>query len=302
LEGDNLSFTSLGAIDAGGTKFLCGVGTADGEILEQIRIPTGEPVDTMERVVSFFRSHRQSLAAIGIASFGPLQLNPASPHYGYITSTPKTSWAYFDLLGAIRKAIAVPLALNTDVNAAALGESRWGAGQQLSNFMYVTVGTGIGGAALINSSILPGLGHVEMGHIRVPHDLIRDPFPGACPYHGDCLEGLASGSAIEARWKISPSEIPADHPAWGLQTEYLALACTNWICTILPERLILGGGAMRRELFPRLRSRVQVLLNGYFDFPQLTQHLEQYLVPPGLGANSGLLGALTLASAISRVS
>jgi len=264
----------LGAIEAGGTKFICAVGTPDGEILQQIRIATGTPAETIEQVLAFFRFQKESLAAIGIASFGPVQLNRNSPDYGFITSTPKLDWRNFDLLGAVRKGLRLPVAFDTDVNAAALAERHWGAARGLGSFMYVTVGTGIGGAAMIDGAILHGLSHPEMGHIRVPHDLIRDPFPGVCPYHGDCLEGLACGPAIEARWQASPDTLPPNHPAWPLEAEYLALACVNWICTLFPERVVFGGGVMRPDLFPALRAKVCDLLNGYLDVPQLTQDLD----------------------------
>ena len=196
----------LGAIEAGGTKFVCAVGTPEGDLLRQTRIPTSAPGETIEQVVEFFRSQGDALAAIGLASFGPVELNRNSPRYGFIGSTPKPGWQDFDLLGTVRSALPMPVAFNTDVNAAALAESRWGAAQGVPTSMYVTVGTGIGGAAMIDGSILHGLSHPEMGHIRIPHDLTRDPFPGVCPYHGDCLEGLASGPAIEARWNVSPPQ------------------------------------------------------------------------------------------------
>jgi fructokinase len=286
----------LGAIEAGGTKFVCAVGTPDGELLRQSLIPTGAPAETMERIRRFFQSEGEALAAVGIGSFGPLELDRGSSQYGYITSTPKSDWRHFDLLGAVRDVLQVPVALDTDVNAAALAESIWGAAQGHRNFLYVTVGTGIGGAAMIDGSILHGLSHPEMGHVRVPHDRTRDPFPGTCPYHGDCLEGLASGVAIEARWQTSPPMLPPDHQAWLLEAEYLALGCVNWICNLVPQKLVFGGGVMRTDLFPPIRSRVQNLMNGYLDLPQLTRDIDRYLVPSALGGSAGVLGALILAS------
>jgi fructokinase len=291
-----MSAVLLGAIEAGGTKFLCAVGTTEGELLRQARIPTSTPAETIERVVAFFRSQGEMPAAIGIGSFGPVELDRSSPHYGFIKSTPKTGWPHFDLLGAVQKALPVPLAFNTDVNAAALAESLWGATQGLRTSLYVTVGTGIGGAAMIDHSVLQGLSHPEMGHIRVPHDLTRDPFPGTCPYHGDCLEGLACGPAIETRWQASPPALPPDHPAWLLQAEYLALACTNWICTLSPHRIVLGGGLMRPHLFPLLRRHVASLMNNYLDVPELSDRVEQYIVPSALDDHAGVLGALALAA------
>jgi fructokinase len=177
-----------------------------------------------------------------------------------------------------------------------LAEARWGAAQGLQTAIYVTVGTGIGGGALVQGSLLHGLRHPEMGHIRVPHDRKSDPFPGLCPYHGDCLEGLASGPAIEARWGAEPSTLPADHPAFELEAEYLAHACINWICTLSPQRIVLGGGVMEPHLFPPLRKRTRALLNGYIDAPELADQIDAYIVPPALGNRSGILGALALAA------
>jgi fructokinase len=286
----------LGAIEAGGTKFVCAVGTAEGEIIQETRIPTSSPSETLDQVIAFFRPHAEALVAIGIGSFGPVQIDRTSAQYGFITSTPKEGWRTFDLLGTIRRAFPVPAGFDTDVNAAALAEARWGAAQGLRSSLYVTVGTGIGGGALIDGSPLHGLAHTEMGHIRIPHDLARDPFPGVCPFHADCLEGLASGPAMEARWHALASTLAPDHPAWLLEAEYLALACVNWICTISPQRIVLGGGVMRPHLFPPIHRRVGELLNNYLEVPQLTHEIDQYIVPSPLEGKAGLLGALELAS------
>ena len=286
----------LGAIEAGGTKFVCAVGTPSGTLLEQTRIPTRHPAETMRDVVSFFRERGGELRGLGIGSFGPLDLKPDSPTYGYITSTPKLPWRDFDVVGAIKEAFPVPIGFDTDVNAAALAESRWGAAQGHQNILYVTVGTGIGGGALIDGSLLHGLVHPEMGHIYVPHDRQADPFPGSCPYHGDCLEGLASGGAIAARWGVPPETLPSDHPAFRLEAQYLGVACMTWICMLSPEKIILGGGVMRPEMYPWIRSHAQTLLNGYVDAPQLQAQIGEYIVPPGLGDRAGILGALALAA------
>lgn len=291
----------FGAVEAGGTKFVCAVGTASGQLIDQISIPTGLPQETMERVAAFFSAH-MPLAAIGIGSFGPVQLNPNSPQFGFITNTPKTAWRYFDLLGTIRNALQVPVVIDTDVNVAALGEARRGAAEGLGTFLYVTVGTGIGGAVLIEGAPMQGLSHPEMGHIRVPHNLSQDPFPGICPYHGDCLEGLASGPAMESRWKTPPSTLASDHPAWALEADYLGLACVNWICTLSPERIVLGGGVMRPHLFPLIRMKVSSLLNDYLDAPELKQGLDRYIVPSPLDGRAGILGALLLASQTAHAS
>jgi fructokinase len=288
----------VGGIEAGGTKFICAIGTPSGELISETTIPTGAPEETMRQVIEFFRSAQESLkvAGIGIGSFGPVQLNPALPRYGYITSTPKQAWRDFDILGTVRDALGVPVALVTDVNAAALAESNWGAARDLPTFLYVTVGTGIGGGAMVEGRLLNGMTHPEMGHIRIPHDRSRDPFPGGCPYHGDCLEGLASAPALESRWGVSPVMLAPDHPAWVLEAEYLALGCVNWICTLSPERIVMGGGVMREHLFPLLRERVAALMNGYLDAPQLAAGIDQYIVPAALGNRAGVLGALALAS------
>jgi fructokinase len=291
----------FGAVEAGGTKFVCAVGTPSGELIDQISIPTGLPQETLGQVTAFFSAH-MPLAAIGIGAFGPVQLNPNSPQFGFITSTPKTDWRYFDLLGTIRNALQVPVVIDTDVNIAALGEARWGAAEGLGTFLYVTVGTGIGGAVLVGGEPLHGLSHPEMGHIRIPHNLSCDPFPGICPYHGDCLEGLASGPALESRWKTPPSQLAGGHPAWAIEAEYLGLACVNWICTLSPERIVLGGGVMRSHLFPLIRMKVSTLLNDYLDAPELKQALDRYIVPSLLEGRAGILGALLLASRATNAS
>ncbi|HEY2392544.1 MAG TPA: ROK family protein [Candidatus Angelobacter sp.] len=286
----------LGAIEAGGTKFCCAVGTPDGNVIREILIPTTTPEETMRQVIEFFLPQGGKLAAIGVGSFGPIQLNRDLPKYGCITNTPKNGWVDFDLLGSLQSAFPIPVALDTDVNVAALAEVYWGTAQGLNTFVYITVGTGIGGGALVEGNILHGLTHPEMGHIRIPHDKIRDPFPGICPYHGDCLEGLASGPALEARWGITANGLPQEHPAWSLEAEYLAMGCVNWICTLSPERVILGGGVMQqRHLFALIRDRVVLLLKGYLDAPEIIHNIDSFIVPSSLTGRSGILGALALA-------
>jgi fructokinase len=290
---------TLGAVEAGGTKFVCIVGSGPGDIREEVRFPTATPAETLERTLAFFRAAQERagrIAAIGIASFGPVDLHPESPTFGFITSTPKPGWANVDIVGAIRDALGVPVGFDTDVNAAALGEWRWGAAQGLDTFIYLTIGTGIGGGGLVNGRVLHGLVHPEMGHVRIPHDLGADPFAGVCPFHGDCLEGLASGPAIGARWLQRAEDLPRDHQAWTLEAHYLALALVNFICTLSPERIILGGGVMANaHLFPLLRRRVVDLLANYVRAPAIVQRIDSYIVPPGLGTRAGVLGALALA-------
>ena len=286
-----------GGIEAGGTKIMCAAGTGPSDLHAQISFPTTTPTETIERIIAFFQQQRAlPLVAIGIGSFGPIALHPHASNYGSITSTPKPGWANVDIVGPIGRALGVPVGFDTDTNAAALAEGRWGAAQDLTTFLYLTVGTGIGGGGVSNNQLIHGLLHPEMGHIRVPHDLQADPFPGVCPYHGDCLEGLASGPALLARWGAPGETLPSDHPAWALQAHYLALACVNFICTLSPERIILGGGVMNQsQLFPLIQREVQVLLGGYIQASVLLQQIDTYIVPPHLGKQAGMLGALVLA-------
>lgn len=292
--------TLYGGIEAGGTKFVCAVGAGADDIRAEERFPTTTPDETIGRAIAFFREHLP-LAAIGIASFGPVDPEPASPTFGYITSTPKPGWAQTDFAGAIGRALDVPVGLDTDVNGAALGEQRWGAAQGLDTFIYLTIGTGIGGGGMINGELMHGLIHPEMGHIRIPHDLDADPYGGHCPYHGDCLEGLAAGPALEERWGQPAETLPADHEAWDLEAHYLALALNNFICTLSPQRIVMGGGVMEQpRLFPLVRRKVQELLNGYVQAPQVLDDVDAYIVPPGLGKRAGVLGAIALAERAAR--
>ena len=290
----------LGGIEAGGSKFVCVVGTGPDDLRAETRVPTTTPAETLREVLSFFRAQQDAhgpLEAIGIGSFGPVDLQPASPRYGSITSTPKPGWAHTDLAGAVRRAFGVPVAFDTDVNAAALGEGRHGAARGLDTFLYLTVGTGIGGGALVNGHVLHGLVHPEMGHVRVPHDLAADPFAGVCPFHGDCLEGLASGPAMAARWGAPAESLPPDHIAWTLEAHYLALALAGFVCTLSPERIIIGGGVLAEPtLLPRVRAMLATLLNGYVQAPALLDDLDRYVVPPALGARAGVIGGLVLAA------
>ncbi len=288
----------FGGIEAGGTKFVCAIGTESGDVLERAEFPTTAPRGTIDRALAFFADQpaHGALAAIGIASFGPVDLNPASPHWGYITSTPKELWRNVDLAGPVREAFGLPVAFDTDVNAAALGERRWGAARGLDTFVYVTVGTGIGGGGMAGGQRLHGVLHPEMGHMRIAHDLSADPFPGVCPFHGDCWEGLASGPAIEARWGGKGQELPAGHAAWELEAHYLALGVNNLVCALSPQRIILGGGVMRHaSLIPLVRRRALELLNGYIQTPEILDHIDDYIVAPALGDNAGVLGAVALA-------
>lgn len=285
-------------IEAGGTKFVCAVGTGPEDIRSSVSFPTTSPEETLGRTIEFLRQQggASMLTAIGVASFGPVDLQPGSPTYGYITTTPKPGWANCDVVGALKQHFDLPVGFDTDVNGAALGEWRWGAAQGLDTFVYLTIGTGIGGGGMVNGKMLHGLVHPEMGHMLLRRDPEQDPFPGSCPYHGGCLEGLASGPALERRWGVRAETLPPDHPAWALEAHYIALGLVNLIVVLSPQRIILGGGVMQQpQVFPLLRTRVLELLNGYVQAPQILRGIEEYIVPPGLGSRAGVAGALALA-------
>jgi fructokinase len=279
----------FGAIEAGGTKFVCGAGTGPDDIITT-QIPTTSPAATIAEAVAWLSAHSKGgFSAIGIGSFGPVDLDPDSNTWGYITSTPKTAWRNFNLAGAIHRAFGVPVRFDTDVNAAVLGETRWGAGRDIANCLYLTIGTGIGGGAMVSGHVLHGLMHPEMGHVRIPHNIAEDPFTGSCPYHGDCLEGLASGPAIGARWGVKPEDLAPDHPAWALEAKYLAYAIANYVCTLSPERILLGGGVMRQSgLCQAINAELECVLAGYVSKMPL-------VMPAQLGGLAGVLGALALA-------
>jgi fructokinase len=286
-----------GAIEGGGTKFVCAIGTGPDDIQSEIRYPTTTPEESIDRAIAYFRDV-EGLRAVGIASFGPVDPNARSPTWGYVTTTPKPGWAHTDFAGRIQRELGVPVGFDTDVNAAALAEWRWGAAQGLDSCLYLTVGTGIGGGAVVGGKMIHGLMHPEMGHVRIPHDRDKDPYPGFCTYHGDCLEGLACGPAMEARWGARAETLPADHPAWELEAQYLALGLTSYIVTLSPERIILGGGVMgQTTLYPRVRRKVQELLAGYIQVPALMHEIDSYIVSPALGNRAGVLGGIALGQA-----
>lgn len=286
-----------GGIEAGGTRFVCAVGSGPDSLAAETRFPTTTADETLARAVDFLRENSGAgLTAVGIGSFGPLDLREDSPTYGRVTSTPKLAWEGVDLVGTVSDALGVPVAPDTDVNASALGEHLWGAARGVDDFVYVTVGTGIGGGAMANGRLVHGLVHPEMGHIRVPHDRVADDFAGVCPYHGDCLEGLASGPAIERRWGTRPDVLPDDHPAWELEAGYLAAGVANLVFTLSPRLVVMGGGVMeRRTLLPRIRAGVLDLLGGYVRADEVSDAIDDYIVAPALGSRSGVLGAIALA-------
>jgi fructokinase len=292
-----------GGIEAGGTKFVCIVASGPDQIVEQTRIPTTTPAETLGRAIEFFQPFvaARQIDSIGIGCFGPLDLDPASSTYGFITSTPKPDWSNTDVRGIIQHALNVNVAFDMDVNAAALGELTWGASQGCDPSLYLTIGTGIGGGYIVNSRPLTGLLALEMGHIRIPHDPVVDPFRGNCPFHRDCFEGLASGPAIQKRFGSRGESIRDDDPFWDMEAGYIAAALVNYILTLSPKKIVLGGGVMQREfLFPMVRRKVQELLNGYVIHPSLLKKIKEYIVPPGLGSRSGSLGAIALAQMARR--
>ncbi|MEM1094631.1 MAG: ROK family protein [Bacteroidota bacterium] len=289
-----MSTPLLGGIEAGGTKFVCAIGTGPDDLRAVERFPTTTPDETLRHTIRFFQQHAP-IAALGIGSFGPVDLTPASATYGRITTTPKPGWAHTDFAGTMQRALGCPVAFDTDVNVAARGEQRWGAAQDVDSVLYLTVGTGIGGGFIHHKRALHGLVHLEMGHIRVPRHP-DDAFPGCCPFHGDCLEGLASGLALQERWRCPASELPAEHPAWHMQAHYLGHAIATCALVLSPERVIMGGGVMQQPMvLPLVRSMVQEVLAGYVQHPALLHDIDRYIVAPGLGNRAGVLGALALA-------
>ena len=279
-----------GGIETGGTKWVCAAGTGPDDVRSLDTFPTTTPAQTVARAVAFFEGV-EGVAAVGVGSFGPVDLDPASPNWGHVTSTPKPGWANADVAPELRRRLGVPVAFDTDVNAAALGEHRWGAARGLDTFVYVTIGTGIGGGAMVGGSLLHGLTHPEFGHLRIPHDSEADPFAGSCPYHGDCWEGLAAGPAVEARWGTSARELLDRPEVWALEAHYVALGLASVIAVLSPQLVVLGGGiGTAPPLLPLVRREVVALLNGYVRAPEI--------VPPTLGDRAGVLGAIALAEAL----
>jgi fructokinase len=284
-----------GGVETGGTSCVCAVATGPGDIRAREEFATTSPTETIKRIAVFFRSHRLP-AAIGIGAFGPVDVDPRSPTWGQVTTTPKPGWAGTPLASTLRDQLNVPVAFDTDVNAAAVGEHRWGAQPCVPSLCYLTVGTGIGMGLVIDGRPVHGLVHPEAGHMRIPHNDDRDPFPGSCPAHGDCWEGLASGTALRQRWPAPPPQLPDDHPAWPLEADYLALGILSIVLVASPHRVVLGGGVTKRpQLLPMVRDRLRELVGGYLDTPLLGHDIDRYLVPPALGGNAGVLGAVALA-------
>ena len=283
----------LGGIEAGGTKFVCAVGKEDGTIVERIQFDTLSPEETIPQIIEFFNKHE--IKSLGIGSFGPVDIDPNSPTFGNVTSTPKPGWKDYPFLKTLQAAIDVPMEFNTDVNAAALVEVMHGAAQDVDSCLYITVGTGVGAGAVFNGQLLQGLSHPEMGHTIVRrHE--TDNYEGFCPYHSDCLEGLAAGPAIERRWGKKGFELQDQTEVWELESYYLAQALVQFILILSPKRIVMGGGVMKqKQMFPFIQKKVQELLNGYVAVPEILDHIDEYIVPPALGDNAGITGALMLA-------
>lgn len=279
----------FGAIEAGGTKFVCAVGDENGNMVERISLPTTVPEETMAKVIAFFEKYE--VDAIGIGSFGPIDIDTESPTYGTIMATPKLPWRNFNFVQAMKDAFSVPIGFNTDVNAAALGESVHGAAKGLDSCLYITVGTGVGAGAVVQGKLLQGLSHPEMGHVLVRRHP-EDNYEGKCPYHGDCLEGLAAGPAIEGRWGKKGIELVDQPEVWDLEGYYIAQLLMQQILTISPKKIILGGGVMhQQQVFDAVYKYLPEFLGGYVELPELSE----YIVSPGLGDDAGITGSLLLA-------
>lgn len=287
---------NFGTLEAGGTKMVLSIGNEQNEIIERIAIPTEEPAKTIPAMIAWFKE--RNIVALGIGTFGPVDLNPQSPTYGWITKTPKLAWRDTPILSMLKDGLGIPCCIDTDVNAAALAEYKLGAAKGTGSCVYVTVGTGIGGGLVVEGHLVHGMMHPEVGHMML-RPMANDPAPdGFCPYHKACVEGLASGPAIEKRWGKKAIELPKDHPAWDLETDYLAQMCVSLICTVSPEKIILGGGVMQQKhLFEGIRQKTVDLLNGYIPTTEILDHVDEYIVEPGLGTASGAMGALLLSYA-----
>ena len=282
----------IGGIEAGGTKMVCAVGDENGGIKDRASFPTRQPEETFKDMIAYYRNW--DIQALGIGCFGPLDLNRQSRTYGYITKTPKPGWGNCDIVGAFKDALGVPVGFDTDVNGAVLGEVTWGAAKGLDSAIYITIGTGVGVGVYVNGGLLHGLVHPEGGHIL----LIRHPkdtYEGKCPFHKNCVEGLAAGPSIEARWGKKAAELADRDEVWEMEAYYIAQAITDYIFSYSPQKIILWGGVMHQEkLFGMVRKEVLNLLNGYVAHEMITEHIDQYIVPPALGEDPGIMGAIKL--------
>lgn len=280
-----------GSIEAGGTKFVCAVGDSNLEIIKRVSFPTTEPGETMAQVIAFFREYEDELESIGVGSFGPIDIQPNSKTYGYITGTPKLPWQNFDFVGTLKASFDLPVAWTTDVNSSCYGEYIKGHGQGLDSVVYFTIGTGVGGGALQKGTFTQGFSHPEMGHLLVrTHP--DDDFAGTCPSHGNCLEGMACGLAIEKRMGKKAQELSPDDPFWDIEADYIAQCAYTTTLYLSPDIIIFGGGVMKQEqLLPKIREAFARRMNGYVKTPDLAS----YIVTPALGDDAGTIGCLALA-------
>ncbi len=281
----------LGALEAGGTKMVCAIGNENGDITEQVSIPTETPEITIPKLLACFAG--KDIEALGIGCFGPIDVNRDSATYGYITTTPKLAWQNFDIVGAFRDKLDVPVGFDTDVNGSALGEYTWGIAKGLQSCVYITIGTGVGVGAIVDGRLVHGMMHPEGGHIllqKLPHDT----YEGFCPFHKNCMEGLAAGPAIEGRWGKKAIEL-ADRPeVWEMEAEYIAQALVDYALLLSPQRMILGGGVMHQtQLLPLIREKFRSLLNGYIRTKEL-EDLDSYIMVQSLDDKQGIMGALKL--------
>lgn len=297
-ESQNKTQPLFGGVEAGGTKFICVLADSRGFIKARIDIPTTTSEQTLAAVRDFFINSAPEfgqLAALGIVAFGPLDLNPRSPTYGYITKTPRPGWSNINLAGYFKTELKVLVEVETDVNSSAMGEFTEGAAVDCENFVYVTVGTGIGAGVFAGGKLMQGISHPEVGHMMIPQADEDKSFPGGCSFHGNCLEGLASGTAIHKRWQTHPKNLPPEHPAWDLESHYLAIMCVNLTWMYAPEKIIFGGGVMVRSfLYPKIRTNVKKMLSGYAHDVALND-MDRYIIPTALGGDAGITGALALA-------
>ena len=283
----------FGALEAGGTKMVCAIGDENGNILERVSIPTGTPENTMPPMIEFFKD--KGICALGIGCFGPVDLDKKSPTYGYITSTPKLAWTNYPIVAEFEKALGVPVGFDTDVNAAALGEATWGCTKDVENSIYITIGTGVGVGVIANGKPYHGMIHPEGGHILLARHP-QDPMVGSgCPFHENCMEGLAAGPSLEKRWGVKGAELSERMEVWEMEAWYIGQAITNYIMILSPERIICGGGVMHQPcLLPLIRKEVARQMNGYIKGKGMDD-LENYIVGVSLNDNQGAMGAVKLA-------
>lgn len=282
----------LGALEAGGTKMVCAIGDETGKIYDQVSIPTETPDVTIPKLIEYFE--KNTVDALGIASFGPVELDPKAPNYGYITTTTKVAWRNFDMAGSFARALKCPIGFDTDVNGSVLGEVTFGQARGKSCVIYLTIGTGVGAGIYIEDKLLHGMLHPEAGHVLI-EKRNGDAYAGKCPYHRNCLEGLAAGPAIEERWGKKAVDLADKTEVWQLEADYIAQALTGYVLTLSPEMIILGGGVMhQKQLFPLIRAKVTEFLGGYIQAEEL-RDMDHYIVPASLYDDQGIMGCLELA-------